>query len=272
MRECSRMSRTARNLISLVFPSTCCGCRCEISPETTDRSRMQVDDRSESAAEPSFFEWQSYQWCDECWIRIQPVRGSTACVRCGAFLQRPSPYPDGCWLCHGADWRIRQALAAGNYQGLLQELIIQMKGQRDDSLAYQLGCLLGYRLLETGWTGFDMISVVPTHWWKRFRKAFHASEIIGEAVSEITGIRKRNLVRAIRATRKQGTLSNRGRIANVRHAFSPIDKLKLDGANVLIVDDVMTSGATVNEIARVLRRAGARSVSAAVVARGARVS
>ena len=77
-----------------------------------------------------------------------------------------------------------------------------------------------------------------------------------------------DLLRCRRKTSKQGTLSPGERAANVRGAFTVSRGYDISDATVLVVDDVMTTGATANEVARVLLRAGAKSVSIVVVARG----
>ena len=196
------------------------------------------------------------------------------CGKCGARLSQSSPYPDRCALCHGLDLRFDKAIAIGNYQGLLQELVIRMKNQRADAVAMQLGRLLGYQLIADGLVGFDRVIAVPTHWWRRLKRGFCAADLIADRVSELIEVSlSKQVVRAVRPTKKQGTLSTRGRFANVRGAFAinPREK-NLQGSKVILIDDVMTSGATTSEVARILKRAGVAEVLVAVVARGARVS
>jgi ComF family protein len=183
-----------------------------------------------------------------------------------------------CALCHGSDLRFTKAIAVGNYQGLLQELIIRMKGQQDESIAIQLGQMLGYELLASDSSdfdplGYDLAIPVPSHWFRKLKRGFQAADVICESMCGLTGIKKSSsIVKAIRSTKKQGTLSSAGRVSNVRGAFSIRPTVPLAGKRVLIVDDVMTSGATTSEIARILITQGAEEVNVAVVARGARVS
>ena len=73
-----------------------------------------------------------------------------------------------------ADLRFEKAVAIGNYQGLLQELVIRMKNQHDEAIAIQLGTLLGYQLIERGLNSFDSVIAVPTHWWRRLKRGFCA--------------------------------------------------------------------------------------------------
>lgn len=216
--------------------------------------------------------WQQSHWCHECWNKLFQ-HSDLICDKCGARLFQSSPYADGCALCHGQDIRFDKAIALGNYQGLLQELVIRMKNQHDEAVAVQLGKLLGYQLISAGLDEFDRVVAVPTHWWRRLKRGFCAAELIGDSLSDLMGLRfTTKQVRAIRPTKKQGTLSTQGRFSNVRGAFAVNARIKFAGQRLLVVDDVMTSGATTSEVARILKQNGAAEVYVAVVARGARVS
>jgi ComF family protein len=272
-------------LITLVFPGHCLACEAEL-PHRSEHSghsvrshRPKTDSQTDSQThEPtnhraaSFFQWQHAHWCLDCWQRLTN-RPQNSCQKCGAYLARPNPFGDRCALCYGQDLRFDAALATGNYQNLLQELIIQMKNSHDETIAHQLGVLLGYELLNAGWGDFDHIVSVPAHWWRKLKRGFLAAEIIAESVSRITGMTNSpHTIRGVRRTKKQGTLSTQARIANVRGAFEILPKANVKDARILVIDDVMTSGATASEIARILKKSGAAAVSIAVVARGARVS
>ena len=87
-------------------------------------------------------------------------------------------------------------------------------------------------------------------------------------VVQMKGYKMKKLIRCRQKVKKQGTLGPHQRIANVRGAFRIASGYDIKNARILLVDDVMTTGATTNEIARVLRRAGVESVSVAVAARG----
>jgi ComF family protein len=176
-------------------------------------------------------------------------------------------------LCRDLQLRFAAAVAVGNYHRTLSELVVRMKGQRDEALAWQLGQLLGGRVAEL-WAGssFDMIVPVPAWWGRRLRRGFVASEIIAQSVGEVLGVAvNRRLLRCGRAAAKQGTLSTAARFRNVAGLFELAPGRTVRDQSVLLVDDVMTSGATASQAADVLKRAGgARRVQVAVVARGAR--
>lgn len=260
----------------MIFPASCVGCDAELEQTKTDRAEAghctPFANQAISVSKLSFMQWQQDHWCDECWKKLFQ-RSELVCVKCGARLLQSSPYPDRCALCHGQDIRFDKAVALGNYQGLLQELVIRMKNQHDEAIAVQLGKLLGYQLVAEGLVEFDRAIAVPTHWWRRLKRGFCAAELIGISLSKLLGLRfSTKMVRAIRPTKKQGTLSTQGRFSNVRGAFAVNSRTELTGQRLLLIDDVMTSGATTSEVARILKQKGAAEVHVAIVARGARVS
>jgi ComF family protein len=170
--------------------------------------------------------------------------------------------------------RFEQASSVGIYRGLLQDLVIRMKNQHDEPLAVQLGYLLALQASRSDFAEeLDLVVPVPTHWWRRFERGFHAAEVLAETFAKTCQLPfSRRLARCVRSTKKQGTLSTPGRFSNVRGAFGIQPKTNVSGLTIFLVDDVMTSGATASELARLLIRAGAAKVYVGVIARGARVS
>jgi len=119
----------------------------------------------------------------------------------------------------------------------------------------------------------DLMVPIPTHWKRRFlSNGFHAPSLIAQNVEKMTGIpQSQRILRAVKPTLKQGTLSRTARLKNVRDAFVCKHPGKVARRTVMLVDDVMTSGATMIEAARVLKRAGAKKVIVAVIARATSV-
>lgn len=111
----------------------------------------------------------------------------------------------------------------------------------------------------------DAVLPVPLHWRRRWFRGFNQAMEIGKPVARHLGVALVRKVRRARATPSQSGLSARQRAKNLKAAFIVCGKLSC--RHVLIVDDVITTGATVRELARVLQRAGVRKVSALTVAR-----
>jgi ComF family protein len=138
------------------------------------------------------------------------------------------------------------------------------------ALATVLGRLLADRLALSGWADrVDRIVAVPLHWTRRVKRGFNQARgmagELGRAVPAAPRVDRRTLVRT-RPTAHQTGIPAPRRRRNVRGAFRVRRGTDLDGETVLLVDDVMTSGSTVAECARVLKRAGAADVYIAVAA------
>lgn len=111
----------------------------------------------------------------------------------------------------------------------------------------------------------DTITPVPLHWWKRLRRGYDQASLLARIMKQETGINDHRLLRRIKSTRTQTRLDDTQRQENVRNAFI-MDSGCVEDKKVILVDDVLTTGATMNECARVLKEAGAREVYSCVAA------
>jgi len=114
---------------------------------------------------------------------------------------------------------------------------------------------------------FDVIVPMPLHWTKLWSRGFNQAELLAREVAQTWNVPVRNLVRRRKATAVQAGLTNSKRRLNVQGAFQIRSKARLDGKHVLLVDDVLTTGATASACARVLKRAGAARVTVLALAR-----
>ena len=210
-------------------------------------------------------------WCRSCWDQL-PDFSKIGCPTCGAFVHRPAEFNNRCSVCLNSNFKFSQCVALSNYEGLLKQLVVSFKGNYDEPLAVQLGKLLGYQLERHDFlSDVDFLLPIPTHWKRRFKRGFHAAGVIAEGVKTVTRIPIQDgLVSCQRMTEKQGMLSEPQRFANVKNGFKVNCLASVTGAKVLVIDDVMTSGATMSEVANELLKAGASEVFAGVVARGTR--
>lgn len=159
------------------------------------------------------------------------------------------------------------------YRGELREAVILMKKPRYEPLRRALGLLLAEQVLEAvaprELPQPPLLIAVPNHWSRGFAGTAHTAESLSQAIAYHTGWpQAHGAVRRIRKTSKQGMLTWAERSKNVRGAFHVRRPQLVAGRHVVLVDDVLTSGATAAEIAKLLTQAGAHDVSAAVVARG----
>ncbi len=178
-------------------------------------------------------------------------------------------------MCRRLEPPFVKATAYGSYDGGLRELIHLLKYEQVRPAAAVLGRMLAeaVRSLEPGWSQNPVLVVpVPLHARKLRQRGFNQSELIAHHALKLGAgsgrlvLRSRILERR-RETQSQIGLTRHQRRENLRGSFAVARPEEIAGREVLLVDDVFTTGTTVSECARVLRRAGASKVFVATVAR-----
>jgi ComF family protein len=195
---------------------------------------------------------------------IEPLSAEYFCVSCRTpFLNRfPLDDEGRCPLCRSGLRGFDAAYSFGAYDGKLRALIHLFKYSGIRPLSRPLGGLLSLALPRD--QRFDAVVPMPLHWWRRWRRGFNQSELLAREISRRCGIPVKGAVRRVKATATQAGLSNSRRRANVSGAFLAKD---LRGLRVLLIDDVMTTGATASACAMAIKRAGAKSVALLTLAR-----
>lgn len=212
--------------------------------------------------------------CADCWQGISFL-GAPHCARCGL----PFPYDAGagveCANCVAHPPPFDRARAVFAYDDHSRRLILAFKHADQLHGFPSFGQWLarsGAELLAEA----DLIAPVPLHWTRLFRRRFNQSALLAQAAvaawARPTGpaFAPQLLVRR-RRTRSQGHLSRLQRAENVRGAFALGPGTDVAGKRVILVDDVLTTGATIEACARVLKRAGATHVDVLTLARAMRL-
>jgi ComF family protein len=172
--------------------------------------------------------------------------------------------PDG--VCHACRHGLRGfdfAYCYGYFDGPLKDLIHLYKYGRVQTLAPRLANLMAYALpLETAQ---DIVVPVPMHWRRRWERGFNQAAQLGRRIARRRGMRFGNVLARKRWTGSQTALSDYERRDNVAGAFEV--RGSVQGLRVLLIDDVMTTGATAGACAYELKRAGAKSVTLLTLAR-----
>jgi ComF family protein len=223
--------------------------------------------------------------CQECLRTMQPMNGSR-CAICGERVLSPYAVTTNdeesgirCGVCQRIEQPFGRALAYGSYDGALRDLIHLLKYESVRPAANVLGRMLAEVIaeLEPGF-GPDSILVIPVPLYrsKLRRREFNHAELIVQAALKFHRVAGRLGLKPNLLVRKRDTVSQTGltrhqRRENVRGAFAVTDVAAVKAREVLVVDDVFTTGATVSECARVLHRAGASKVWVATVARTLKV-
>jgi ComF family protein len=215
-------------------------------------------------------QWDSvhrdYRLCQECLEGL--VSNGNSCARCSA----PTPASLGevaeCPNCKDSQWSFRRAYSLGAYSGLLKNTVVLMKRPFYENLALRMGFLLATRILAQADVRYDCVMATPQHWWRRIIRRTNSSEHLAESIAKSLSIpfQRTWLVRS-RSTKKQGLLGVEHRRRNVQGAFRVARRASLENKNILLVDDILTTGSTAHEMAKVLRRSGAALVDVAVMAR-----
>jgi ComF family protein len=164
------------------------------------------------------------------------------------------------------------AIALGPYEGSLRELCLRLKHQRNAWLAPGLGELWieSRRPAVASLPAEAWIVPVPLHWWRHWRRGYNQAEALARALARRLDRPVRRPLRRVQATKKLAELSPTERVRALRGAFRARTNPSLDGRTILLVDDVLTTGATCGAAARALKQAGAARVVVAVIARTGR--
>jgi len=160
-----------------------------------------------------------------------------------------------------------RAYSYGFYEGALRKLIHLFKYSGMKPLGKRLAGLLSRALPDEGAEGFDVVVPMPLHWRRRWKRGFNQSKILARLVANERGVPMLDAVKRVRATATQAGLTNSNRRKNVAGAFRVARKTQVAGKRILLVDDVMTTGATATACALALKRAGASSVTLLTLAR-----
>jgi ComF family protein len=205
--------------------------------------------------------------CGDCLRRPAAIAADYYCVDCKTpFLNRfPLDEKGRCSLCRLGLTGFDTVYTFGSYEDTLRELIHLFKYNQVRPLARPLGALLARAIPREH--RFDLIIPMPLHWKKRWSRGYNQSELLAREVSRRWGVPVSKTVRRVKTTAPQAGLSNSKRRLNVRGAFRITKGANLKGLRVLLIDDVLTTGATAGACASVLKRAGASHVAVAAVAR-----
>jgi len=205
--------------------------------------------------------------CPPCRDKLA-TRQWIGCRRCGSktaagFLS------DGCPRCQQMPRFLDAVVPLGQYQGDLRRAILLMKRPAGDFLSAAMGQLLvSARAEDLAALEPDLVAPVPMHWLRLLWRGTNSPEILARAVAaRLDSPLEQGLLTRCRNTLPQSRLKPAERYRNLRGAFRVQKGCALSGARVLLVDDILTTGATCGEAARVLKQAGASYVAAAILGR-----
>ncbi len=207
--------------------------------------------------------------CTSCEVELSPA-DQPACPRCAMPCSAADAGKSDCYECRGRKLLFDEARTIGVYDGALRTAVLKIKHYQHEPLARALGSHLAGRIAAGPFAAAgDWVVPVPMHWLQRMWRGTNAADTLARSVAAALRWKLASgLLVCRRMLRRQNTLPPEQRRENVRNAFRVSWRYNIRGARILLVDDVMTTGATAHEAARVLRKAGAAAVYVAAVARG----
>lgn len=208
--------------------------------------------------------------CSDCLSQIHYIN-NPLCNKCGKPFGHEFDINHLCGDCLSNQRYFMKARAVGLYSGILRNAVHLLKYQLNHSLATPLGILMSCRMESMiGEFHFQAVVPVPLHPKRLRERGFNQALSLARFVSRLHSIPldRNNLVRA-RWTHTQVGLSEHKRKKNVKDAFAVKKEENFQNKHILLVDDVYTSGSTVDECAKVLINAGARTVQILTLARAA---
>ncbi len=238
----------AQGVFTALFPSDCRLCGTPL----TNISRLPV--------------------CQSCLLAMVPITGST-CAICGEHLDSGVASDDQiCPACGESRPYFSKAAAYGAYDAELRDLIHLLKYERVEPAAGVLGRMLAAAIQKLSPTADSILVLpVPLHSSKRRERGFNQAELIARAALKISTLPTAELATDVlertRPRVSQIGLTRPQRLENIRGAFRVQHLNTVSGRNILLVDDVLTTGTTASECARILRKAGAKQICVATVAR-----
>jgi competence protein ComFC len=233
------------DLLDFVYPQSCAICRKPISQDAPDV-------------------------CEECWSNLA-VLPHSFCPYCKSFFEEDYKVLEhDCVLLNR--FEVRRILAVrsmGTFDDYYQILIHRLKYNQKIPLGRRLAQKLGETVSwDRNFSSCDVVIPVPLHRARKRERGFNQSEILAEGVSRVIDVPvSKDILKRKRNTKDQTHLNVQQRKENVEGAFAVIHPDKIIGKRVILVDDVMTTGVTLNECAKMLLQAGAKVIFAVTLAK-----
>ncbi len=206
--------------------------------------------------------------CDVCAEKAPKIK-PPFCAICSEPFDGAITESFSCANCEHRLLHFQSAVAAYRARGVVRKVILDFKYGKQIHLRFPVADWLfaamdDPRLRERR---FDLVVPVPLHPARKRERGFNQAELLAELLAKRSSLTMRNALERIRYTTTQTAYDRGERMENLRDAFRLRKKTNVRGLRVLLIDDVLTTGSTLSECARVLKASGAISVHAATAAR-----
>ncbi len=238
------LSQSLNDINEVIFPPQCLGCTEILHPESG-----QI-------------------FCPACSDQIKFIAGGI-CHICGTTYPNSPAEGHLCGDCLENKTYFSYARAIFSYESFILNAIHQFKYKRDLSIGEILASFMaGYSFPDIDFTDYSLIIPVPLHIKRLRKRGFNQSLVLARAVEHKRQIPVNfSVLKRHKFTLTQTGSNRNERKENIKGAFEVTDKKKIDGKNIILIDDVYTTGATINECAKTLIKAGAQKVAVLTLAR-----
>ena len=204
--------------------------------------------------------------CSKCWSELLTCAAGDYCPRCGRDASRYGLVGGACAACQNDEIHFDGIARAGVYAEALQRMILAFKHDRSEFVA-ALAPLADAALQGSSFCDrIDLLVPVPLHWTRRLRRGYNQSHLIARRLHHPRARISTDLVRARRTHAQPQMATAAARARNVAGAFVVRHGHNFSGKTICLIDDIKTSGSTLNECAKTLKEAGAARVYALVLA------
>lgn len=208
-------------------------------------------------------------------LRLSALLFPEKCVLCGKVLEKDETdlchhcriHAPQCPISNSRYPYLKRWLALWYYEDEVRGSLLRFKfrGKRHYAQAY--GRMLAMRLDREQWTDHDILTWVPISDKRRRKRSYDQVELIAQALAMEMGVKAQPCLKKLRDNPAQSGIADQAaRRANVLGAYTVLEPEAVEGRKVLLLDDIVTTGSTAGECARVLLTAGAKEVDLAVVA------
>jgi len=204
--------------------------------------------------------------CQSCWEQLIACTGSDYCRRCGRDVSPAAILEGVCPDCQGKEIYFDEIARSGIYAQNLKKMILDFKNGKTE-VDLILGFLADSALQGSSFINeIDFFVPVPLHWSRKIIRGYNQAHVLSRKINHRKSLINTDLVRIRRTKAQPAMASPSARARNVAGAFAVRYGHKLTGKKICLVDDIKTTGATLNECAKTLKEAGAEKVFALVLA------
>ncbi len=239
------LKKYTEGFINLLYPLSCFGCEISLGPES------------------------NVPLCSECFEKIKK-NPLPYCKICGRSMNKEKSYRTICNECTSGNFYFTRAWSCCIYEGIIKDAILRFKYTDSMYLAPIFREIFADFIKENLDKDIvDMVVPVPLFSSKQRERGFNQSNILADLIRALLNKPVfSNMLKKIRPTRPQQELNRRERLSNLKGAFVVRELGDVKNKNIMLVDDVLTTGSTINECSRILKEALCKNVFALTLARG----